>query len=73
MANKWHTRRPRLRLVTVAVQLVIPVLDVIEFLIDGTVTWVVSAPCTALIVTLLLLPSAKAWFSTSSWRVPAPG
>ncbi|MEV4567164.1 hypothetical protein AB0K12_25645 [Nonomuraea sp. NPDC049419] len=73
LANKWHTRQPRLRLATIAVQLVIPVLDVIEFLIDGTVIWVISAPCTALIVTLLLLPSAKTWFSTAPWRVAAPG
>ncbi|MEV4806856.1 hypothetical protein AB0K18_43250 [Nonomuraea sp. NPDC049421] len=66
-------KRPRLRLATIAVQLAIPVLDVIGFLIDGTVTWVISAPCTALIVALLLLPSAKAWFSAAPSRVPAPG
>ncbi|WP_433444874.1 hypothetical protein [Nonomuraea sp. CA-141351] len=63
LANQWHTRRPRVRHATIAVQLTIPLLDFIHFLIKDTLMWVVTAPWSALIVTLLLLPPARAWFA----------
>jgi hypothetical protein len=63
LANQWHTRRPRVRLATIAVQCAIPLLDFIHFLIEDTLDWVLTAPWSALIVTLLLLPPAGAWFA----------
>ncbi|UBU13524.1 hypothetical protein [Nonomuraea gerenzanensis] len=69
LANQMHTRRPRVRHAAIAVQLSIPVLDFIHFLFEDTLTWVLSAPWAALIVTLLLLPSARTWFAPT---LPAP-
>ncbi|MEV0590301.1 hypothetical protein [Nonomuraea cavernae] len=63
LANQWRTRRPRVRHATIAVQLAIPLLDFIHFLIEDTLSWVLTAPWSALIVTLLLLPPARAWFA----------
>ncbi|GLW08756.1 hypothetical protein Misp01_38860 [Microtetraspora sp. NBRC 13810] len=63
LANQWHTRRPRVRHATIAVQLAIPLLDFIYFLIEGTLDWVFTAPWSALIVTLLLLSPARTWFA----------
>ncbi|MEV0161041.1 hypothetical protein [Nonomuraea fuscirosea] len=71
LANRWRTRRPRVRDVTIAVQLAIPLLDFVYFLFDGTLEWVVTAPWSALIVTLLLLPPARTWF-TPVLQPPSP-
>jgi hypothetical protein len=63
LANQWHTRRPRVRHATIAVQLAIPLIDLIHFLIEDTLDWILTAPWSALIVTLLLLPPARTWFT----------
>ncbi|MBO4269586.1 hypothetical protein GSF24_02790 [Microbispora triticiradicis] len=63
LANQWHTRRPRIRHATIAVQVAIPVLDFVHFLVEGTFEWVLTAPWSALIVTLLLLRPARTWFT----------
>lgn len=63
LANQWRTRRPWVRHATIAVQLAIPLFDFIHFLIEDTLDWVVTAPWSALIVALLLLPPARTWFA----------
>ncbi|MCK2214071.1 hypothetical protein MF672_009755 [Actinomadura sp. ATCC 31491] len=76
LANQWPTRRPPVRLATIAVQLAIPSLDFIHFLIENTLDWALTAPWSALIVTLLLLPPARTWFTPAlqarSPSQPAP-
>ncbi len=69
LANQWRTRRPRIRHATIAVQVAIPLLDFVHFLVEGTFEWVLTAPWTALIVTLLLFPPARTWF-TPTLRTP---
>ncbi|MEU8193175.1 hypothetical protein AB0C10_05270 [Microbispora amethystogenes] len=69
LANQWRTRRPRIRHATITVQAAIPLIDFIDFLVEGTYTWVLSAPWSALIVTLLLLPPARIWF-TPTLQIP---
>ncbi|TMR12150.1 hypothetical protein ETD86_33490 [Nonomuraea turkmeniaca] len=63
LANQWRTRRPRVHHATIAVQLAIPLLDFFHFLIEDTLSWVLTAPWSALIVALLLLPPARTWFA----------
>lgn len=73
LANRWRTRHPRVRLVTIAVQLAIPLFDLVYFLIEGTLDWIITAPWSALIVTLLLLPPARTWFTPAVQEAqPAP-
>ncbi|MEU8394097.1 hypothetical protein AB0C28_02830 [Nonomuraea sp. NPDC048892] len=73
LANRWRTRHPRVRLVTIAVQLAIPLFDLVYFLIEGTLDWIITAPWSALIATLLLLPPARTWFTPAVQEAqPAP-
>ncbi|GAA3595754.1 hypothetical protein GCM10022419_093810 [Nonomuraea rosea] len=72
LANQWRTRRPRVRHATIAVQLAIPLLDFIHFLIEDTLMWVLSASWSALIVTLLLLPPARTWFAPTAQMPGTP-
>ncbi|MFC5821104.1 hypothetical protein [Nonomuraea harbinensis] len=72
LANQWHTRRPWVRHATIAVQLAIPLLDFIDFLISDTLGWVLTAPWSALIVTLLLLPPARTWFAPAQQSPRTP-
>ncbi|WP_346112659.1 hypothetical protein [Nonomuraea maheshkhaliensis] len=73
LANRWRTRSPRVRVGTIAAQLAIPLFDLVYFLIEGTLDWIITAPWSALIVTLLLLPPARTWFTPAVQESqPAP-